>query len=842
MASSPRRKRLVWATVTALSICALLPETGPWARRTMTATVRAVVCPPIPNDGSDDIAYWTQRAREFRQQTERDQNVAAQMPTDFPIHLVACIDSIPDDYADFKINADGTLRPFAETEYETYPENRDERIAQKLRSLAPRFDQNPSYHASVLRYLSFDTLLRLNNRGDEAILYDALRANAILSQVNSAPPSPETVADWHEAARAGERLEPRNAFFPFMDAVAFFAERRDSDALAALHRAGAKTEYNDHALEEADGYTRLRAAAGEPQTAFQRLNGLHFVRLPHYALLRACARLAVAKAVEAELQNRTEDGFRIRRDVRRIGSNLRQNAPTAIGSQVGSSIAYTTSARPGGAPVKSQTDAGRAGVPGYGPEDIPPSTSVTDPNSKFAANEKFYQAYLRRIGHANEAQAFAFEVAEQKNNQRLFEQTDENPAYYFYVPRLLWLVFAPLFGPLLLLNALFLLLLGGLSALLARTQRIANDVPLPRPVHAGIASAIFVPLGGTLLGVGVDTFWAWAGPELALACVASCGFLLGLVRYLRARRVRLASPRDPRDPVFKRAAAFVSRCRIAGARGVAQTVGLWALGLICTYLAAAFLGYAGYWIVAVAQNSVGDLGLLGIDDYAYQTHECTIFWALAACVLCTPTLLLLFFAACSPKVGVPALVGMVRGMRGVAVPVACGLVLLTVPLFVWLARADANLNRDIAGPCKTKTATSRRFPVSRGRFTLRLSLSSFAARPHSAGRLRVNRLRGSCRASCAAQSLRQQTRLWYRQSLRGRSAQKLPAFATCFLCRCPFCFCVGAISATSADRRAARAERGRRRRAGAMVKGAQWLFVLRRPAVCLDDFGQPLSE
>ncbi len=690
MAVGLRRKRFAWATLGALVLCALLPGTGLWVRRAFTGTAHALVNPPIPNDGSQDAAYWTQRAQAFRSQTERDRAAALQMPRDFPLNLAACVNRVLDDYAGYKINDDGILRPLAEAENETYQQNWDERIAQKLRSLAPRFDSNPSYHASILRYLSF-TSVRLNNRSDEAILYEALRANAIRSQTKGTLPAPESVALWHASAQTGERLEPQNAFFPFMDAVALFAEHRDKEAINALHRASTKTDFTDHALEEADGYARLQAAEGEPKTAFEKLSGITAVRLPHYAWLRACARLAVAKAVEAELQNRTDDGFHIRRDVRRIGTNLRQNAPTRVGSQVGSAIAYITGIRPGGAPVIEAAAASNTPC-ACGP---PPDSAIAGDN-KYAASEKQYETYLRRIGHANEAQVFAFEVAEQKSNQNLFEHADENPANYFYAPRLLWFVFAPQLAPFLLLNALFLLLLGGIAHMLARTRRIADEKPLPRAVRIGVGSAILIPLVGGLLIALVGKFWAWAGPELSLACALGCGVLVGLAFYLRARRaVCYAKGPVSRRTITDRIAGFLVNCRAAGAREMARTVGLWTLGLMCAYLVTAFFAYAAYGIVFVAQNSVVDLGLLGIDDYAYQTGECTVFETLAVCILCVPMLLLLFFAACSPKVGVPALAGMVRGMRGLAVPVDCCLVLLTVPLFVWLARADANLNRDI---------------------------------------------------------------------------------------------------------------------------------------------------
>ncbi|WP_309712802.1 hypothetical protein, partial [Armatimonas sp.] len=68
-------------------------------------------------------------------------------------------------------------------------------------------------------------------------------------------------------AQGGAVLDPSNAFFPAMEAIALYGLKRDSEARAALHRAALAPHYDDGTRTETEGTWRLREIARGPQLA-----------------------------------------------------------------------------------------------------------------------------------------------------------------------------------------------------------------------------------------------------------------------------------------------------------------------------------------------------------------------------------------------------------------------------------------------------------------------------------------------------------------------------------------------------------------------------------------------
>lgn len=98
-----------------------------------------------------------------------------------------------------------------------------------------------------------------------------------------------------ESAREGARLEPDNAFFPWMEAILNFSLKRDNAAIAAMKRAGQCTRFDDYVMDAVRErlvlLRELRSTGWEDD--FAEFSG---ALLPHYARMRNVTRAVMARA------------------------------------------------------------------------------------------------------------------------------------------------------------------------------------------------------------------------------------------------------------------------------------------------------------------------------------------------------------------------------------------------------------------------------------------------------------------------------------------------------------------------------------------------------------------
>src|SRR5258706_6551187 len=109
---------------------------------------------------------------------------------------------------------------------------------------------------------------------------------------------PNTLADYLRAADTGEKLEPDNAYFPWLKCVALFGARRDKEALETLHRAAGKKRFYEHIDQEVLANWRLSDAAFGDTNAISRTTTTMATLFPHYAQLRAVTRISTYLAAE----------------------------------------------------------------------------------------------------------------------------------------------------------------------------------------------------------------------------------------------------------------------------------------------------------------------------------------------------------------------------------------------------------------------------------------------------------------------------------------------------------------------------------------------------------------
>lgn len=335
-------------------------------------------------------------------------------------------------------------------------------VLARARALKARFPRNPSLDANALRYATFGAV-QLHRDADYLLGGQPIPKREPFSEP---PPSVEQLALFDKDAADGERLEPDNAFFPFMRAVGLFAAHQDAEALAAVRRAGIKTQWNEHLTDEPEGQWRLHAEAFGDPNALWRVQAMSNVVLPEYRELRAVARVATYQAVLDEQAGRTQDGLAIRHALMRCGGLMRTQSTLIIGTLVGMAITQVAMSRPGGIPA---------------PTKQPPTRT---PGEVFRRRADAYIAYLHRVGQNDEARWVQSEAEAAQQARAIIGNIDMVTLAKSPLSRLVFRLTAFWVVALLVIsNILWTLVLGGLASLLRRKNAPAQPES-SRPLSA----------------------------------------------------------------------------------------------------------------------------------------------------------------------------------------------------------------------------------------------------------------------------------------------------------------------------------------------------------------------
>jgi hypothetical protein len=214
------------------------------------------------------------------------------------------------------------------------PVDNSQEVLARLDAVARRFPNDPGVRAHQLRHMTRKAVWL--KRPEEAQLGRPVVGAAPTAAMR--PPSTEALRKFALAAAEGQRLEPENGFFDAMQAAGEFAARQDEEALRDLHAVALKPAWNDHAVEETQSQWKLLQAAYGDRGALQKLPSSWELLLPHYALLRATARMAIWHAVLRERSDDEAGGRAIRGDVMRLGVRMTDGSPMVIGKLVGDAI------------------------------------------------------------------------------------------------------------------------------------------------------------------------------------------------------------------------------------------------------------------------------------------------------------------------------------------------------------------------------------------------------------------------------------------------------------------------------------------------------------------------
>ena len=200
----------------------------------------------------------------------------------------------------------------------------------RLSAVARDFLFAPGAQAHLARYLMAD---RVRIQRAEIAPHDADQEPA---RTLPARYSDMKLILW--ALRNGQRADPDNAFWPAMQAAAYFAAGRDQQALDALAQCGQTTRWNSYIYEEIVGQWRLYSLTYGDHGAIQKIGPLSLIAFPHLRELRHMAEMARWHADRAVANGDVETALRIRRSVRLLGHVLRENAAWAYEALYGTDL------------------------------------------------------------------------------------------------------------------------------------------------------------------------------------------------------------------------------------------------------------------------------------------------------------------------------------------------------------------------------------------------------------------------------------------------------------------------------------------------------------------------
>ncbi|MBC7806572.1 MAG: hypothetical protein H7145_10515 [Akkermansiaceae bacterium] len=503
----------------------------------------------------------------------------------------------------------------------------------RLAALDKQFPDNPAVIAARLTRMASQKV-QVRRAEEDLLLPVSQRTKEPIEPKASSDPA--AVAEFVAIAEQGERVAPTNAFFSCMVAVGNFARRHDAEATAAWKRAGSKPDWDDYALPEMNAKWKLQIARnGGGEVGFMpRTASSAAILFPHFTVVRAAARMATVKAFEAELAGNREEGIALRGATRRLGAVLMTRNQIAVGVLVGRAVTAIAMYRPGGA---EDVD-----TPSY-------TQAERDANRSGKDREAKYVAYLQSAGHPEEAVAFAAASRDGEAVKTIIK--DGMSRTYMGFGDKTFRLLACWYGDILLLaGVLSSLTFAGIFKLIYKfSPRLQKSEPLQTSARWGM-----------MLGLALPCLVAIAALAAPVAPDIVCGGVL------LAAALLLVVP-----PVA---------CRLSGksiSHGLLVLLGtVGALAVIVSVGAVTWHMFAGP-IGAVAMIQ----GLSGGDPEGDGGSGTKNIWGillpvlLSSVMLSLPVVLLAAFAGFSRMLRIPVAAGVTRGMRAMAVPLACVLLL-----------------------------------------------------------------------------------------------------------------------------------------------------------------------
>ncbi len=207
-----------------------------------------------------------------------------------------------------------------------------------LRALTHRFPHEPILRAAILRYDLVVGILDVDN--------------GLLPAVEA--PNHERLARIEDEARAGEAVEPDNAFFTAVRAAAELASHHDATAFALLQRASEKPVWETYVNSTGDALFEMDQKVHGRQSFLARYTRRIKQSPMFWTALRGIATLAVKRAQESERHGEFRSGVAIRHALIGLGYHIAEAEPESLGQVCGTWIATRATA------VRSTAGVGQA--------------------------------------------------------------------------------------------------------------------------------------------------------------------------------------------------------------------------------------------------------------------------------------------------------------------------------------------------------------------------------------------------------------------------------------------------------------------------------------------------
>jgi hypothetical protein len=508
---------------------------------------------------------------------------------------------------------------------------------QRLRALESRFGECASLYANILRYETMGEV-RVHHDREQYVFSGDPIPNSVKKSISARDAqnnAPDVCRAYDRDAATGERLDPANAYFPFMRAVGLFGAHKDAEALAAIARAAQKPQWREYYNDELKGQWKLQDEASMNNSALFHSLLSASILFPHYAQMRAAVRVTIYAAMQAEQAGHIAEGLAIRKNVVRLGSLMRIQSPSLIGSLVGNALTEIAICRPAGLPA----------------------IKGNERNEKTGKEQqrRQFDAYLQRVGAASATDFFhstqqAGDEMKEIVRHGLGTGPFDQPLKTLFI---WWVVDLATLS-----NILWLLVLGGLASVFLRDPRLQAGMALSGHMRFALPLGV---LGGAFVAPTLLT-----GLSLYFLNIASEDRFWMLLMGLAPILLLLALPATLAQDRIRRLYAF----------GCALAVGAGLTGFYF-WQAHGIAGIAG--LMQVYFNLSSESGPSGPD-----MHNAALW--LTPCV---SFLLLIVMAALSLACRVPLSVGLARGFRGLMVPVTALLFLAYGGMLLFTVRAEA---------------------------------------------------------------------------------------------------------------------------------------------------------
>jgi hypothetical protein len=362
--------------------------------------------------------------------------------------------------------------------------------AEQLRTVAAKFPDHPEILAATLRAESQAEVLV--HRPEASQFLDNRPAPktgtvTVKQKVSDAA----AVRRFIDQCLEGERVDPDNAYFPLLRAMAHTELRQDKDAFAALHVAASKKVWREYIPEEFVANRTVNRGIYGQAGLISEMAISAAILFPHYSSLRELSRVVATEAIKREMKGNYAAGLSLRRDLFVVSEKMRNESTTLIGSLVGGAMLDTSRMRPAGVlPFKAKQSR---------------NDGPTFEEAKVARdiNLKRFVDFAKKHGE----EAFAERVVESARVGDLIRDISRKGSDrgIYGMESVTRLAIGQGTALILLANVVWMLILGAIATAVVRTPRfVAGNRLAPGPFVAAVAGiGVAMLASGALTGMSV---------------------------------------------------------------------------------------------------------------------------------------------------------------------------------------------------------------------------------------------------------------------------------------------------------------------------------------------------